>query len=40
MGSLFVAATARVEERECARKFGAAYDDYRSRTKMFVPFVV
>ncbi len=29
--------TARVEEAENMRKFGAAYEDYCQRTKMFIP---
>jgi len=40
VGSLFAAATARVEERENLGKFGAEYQTYRSRTKMFIPFVI
>lgn len=32
--------TVRADERECAAYFGeSAYDDYRRRTKMFIPFV-
>lgn len=32
--------TVRADERECAAYFGeTAYDDYRQRTKMFIPFV-
>ena len=38
-GSLVTVATAKVEERENLKKFGADYQTYRSRTKMFVPFV-
>ena len=38
-GSLFTVATAKVEERENLKKFGADYQMYRSRTKMFVPFI-
>ena len=38
-GSLFTVATAKVEERENLKKFGADYQTYRSRTKMFVPFI-
>jgi len=40
VGSLFAVATAKVEEQECLAKFGAAYQSYRSKTKMFLPFVV
>ncbi len=32
--------TAKVEERENARAFGPAYEEYIKRTKMFVPFVL
>lgn len=38
-GSLFTVATAKFEERENLKKFGAEYQMYRSRTKMFVPFI-
>lgn len=37
-GLLF--ATARVEEGENLRYFGAAYGEYRTRSKMFVPFIL
>lgn len=32
-------ATARVEEAECVRKFGADYTEYMSATRMFIPFL-
>lgn len=32
-------ATARAEEAEDVRYFGAAYREYMARTKMFIPFV-
>ncbi len=32
-------ATAKADERECIRFFGADYEKYMKRTKMFVPFV-
>lgn len=32
-------ATALVEQRENAAKFGQQYEDYMKRTKMFIPFV-
>jgi protein-S-isoprenylcysteine O-methyltransferase Ste14 len=35
--SAFVTATAKVEEKENLRKFGAAYAEYMKRTKMFIP---
>lgn len=35
----FVVATARIEESENVEHFGAAYEDYRQRTKMFIPFI-
>ncbi len=37
--TLFLAATARVEENENREKFGAAYGEYASRTWRFIPFV-
>ncbi len=37
--SAFLVLTARSEEGELQRKFGADYAAYRQRTKMFVPFV-
>jgi len=39
MATIFLVATAKVEERENIRFFGAAYQAYIERTKMFVPFV-
>ena len=35
----FLVLTARVEEAENCRFFGAAYREYMKRTKMFVPFL-
>lgn len=35
----FLLATAKVEEVENVRYFGAAYQAYRQRTRMFIPFV-
>jgi protein-S-isoprenylcysteine O-methyltransferase Ste14 len=32
-------ATARADEAECLRFFGAAYQDYMTHTKRFVPFL-
>jgi len=32
-------ATARADEMECVKFFGAAYVAYKKRTKMFVPYV-
>jgi protein-S-isoprenylcysteine O-methyltransferase Ste14 len=37
--TLFLIATARADEAECIRYFGATYQAYMKRTKMFVPFV-
>ena len=37
--TLFLVATARVEEVEDVRFFGPAYEEYRKRTKMFIPFL-
>jgi protein-S-isoprenylcysteine O-methyltransferase Ste14 len=36
--SAFITATARVEEKENLRKFGADYAEYMKGTKMFIPF--
>ena len=36
--SAFTTATAKVEEQENLRKFGAAYAEYMQKTKMFIPF--
>lgn len=38
-GSVLLYVTARRDERECLAHFGAAYADYRARTRMFVPFL-
>jgi protein-S-isoprenylcysteine O-methyltransferase Ste14 len=37
--TLFLVATARVEEAENLRYFGEQYKEYMQRTKMFVPFL-
>ena len=37
--SAFVTATAKVEEKENLRKFGADYAEYMKRTKLFIPFL-
>lgn len=37
--TLFLTATARVEERENIRYFGGAYAAYMQHSKMFIPFV-
>lgn len=39
LSTLLLVVTARVEEAEDIRFFGPAYETYRKRTKMFVPFV-
>ncbi len=36
---VFLTATARFEERQNLLRFGKAYEDYRKRTKMFIPFI-
>ncbi len=38
--SVFLIATAKVEERENVRFFGQAYVKYRKRTRMFIPWVL
>jgi protein-S-isoprenylcysteine O-methyltransferase Ste14 len=40
VASVFLRATAKVEERENLRTFGEAYREYKARTKMFVPFLI
>jgi protein-S-isoprenylcysteine O-methyltransferase Ste14 len=37
--TLLLVATARVEEAEDARFFGPAYEEYKRRTKMFIPYL-
>lgn len=37
--TISVIATAKVEEDEMLRKFGAAYHKYRKATKMFIPYL-
>ena len=37
--TVFLVVTARVEEAECVRFFGPAYQEYMARTKMFVPLL-
>ncbi len=40
VATLSLIATAKVEERENVRYFGAAYAEYIKRSKMFVPFLL
>jgi protein-S-isoprenylcysteine O-methyltransferase Ste14 len=40
VATLFLIATARADEAECIRYFGAKYQPYMKRTKMFVPFML
>jgi len=37
--SIFVYATARVEERDNVVRFGSAYQEYMEETKMFIPYL-
>ena len=37
--SLLLFATARADESECIRFFGAPYQEFMKRTRMFVPFL-
>lgn len=37
--TIFLIVTAKVEEAECVRVFGADYQEYMKHTKMFVPFL-
>ncbi len=37
--TIFLVVTAKVEEAECTRFFGPAYQEYMRHTKMFVPFL-
>ncbi len=37
--TIFLLLTARADERECLRYFGAAYRDYMQQTKRFIPFL-
>jgi protein-S-isoprenylcysteine O-methyltransferase Ste14 len=39
VATLFLVATARTEETENIRFFGEAYEEYKRRTKMFIPFL-
>ncbi|MDH3890847.1 MAG: isoprenylcysteine carboxylmethyltransferase family protein [candidate division Zixibacteria bacterium] len=39
VASYFLVMTARMEEAENIRFFGAAYQDYMKRTRMFIPFL-
>ena len=39
VATLFLVATARVEEAENVRFFGEEYKEYMKQTKMFIPFL-
>jgi len=40
VASVFLVATAKVEEKENLQKFGADYSGYMKKTKMFIPFII
>lgn len=40
VATLFLVATAKADEAECARFFGSVYQDYMKHTKRFVPFII
>jgi protein-S-isoprenylcysteine O-methyltransferase Ste14 len=37
--TVFLIATARADEAECTRFFGAPYQEYMKTTKRFVPYI-
>ena len=39
LSTLFLTLTAKADEAECIQFFGAAYQDYTQKTKMFIPHV-
>jgi protein-S-isoprenylcysteine O-methyltransferase Ste14 len=39
IATLFLLATAKADETECARFFGVPYQEYMKQTKMFVPYI-
>ena len=39
IATIFLAATARADEAECVRFFGSAYEEYMTKTKMFIPLL-
>ncbi len=39
VATAFLVVTAKTDEAECIRYFGASYEEYMKRTKMFVPFL-
>lgn len=39
IASLFLLATARVDEAECTQFFGSGYQEYMKQTKMFIPYL-
>jgi protein-S-isoprenylcysteine O-methyltransferase Ste14 len=38
--TLFLVATARIEEAENVRFFGPSYSEYVKQTKMFIPYLL
>jgi protein-S-isoprenylcysteine O-methyltransferase Ste14 len=38
--TLFLVFTAKADEAECLRTFGAGYESYMKRTTMFIPYVI
>jgi protein-S-isoprenylcysteine O-methyltransferase Ste14 len=39
LSTIFLIITAKIEEKENLRFFGEKYNDYKNRTRMFVPFL-
>lgn len=39
VATTFLFATARADEQECVRFFGAAYQDYMQKTRRFIPYL-
>ncbi len=39
VATAFLVATAKADEKECIAHFGSSYQEYMTKTKMFVPFV-
>jgi protein-S-isoprenylcysteine O-methyltransferase Ste14 len=37
--TIFLVSTAKADEAECVQFFGAAYNEYIHKTKMFIPFI-
>jgi protein-S-isoprenylcysteine O-methyltransferase Ste14 len=40
LSTTFLFITAKVEEKECIKRFGVKYNEYMKRSRMFIPYII